>query len=100
MAQEQTAVRDRQNTRIREPRRYKVMIFNDDFTPMDFVVQILEEVFFKEGAEAEAIMLTTHNEGKAVVGTYGYDVARSKVEKAIRLSRSQKYPLRLTYMPE
>ena len=100
MAQEQTAVRDRQDTRIREPRRYKVMIFNDDFTPMDFVVQILEEVFFKEGAEAEAIMLTTHHEGKAVVGTYSYDVAKSKVEKAIKRSRTQKYPLRLTYMPE
>ncbi len=100
MAKEQTAVKERQKCRIKEPRRYKVMIFNDDFTPMDFVVHVLETVFFKSAEEAEDIMLKTHHEGKAVVGIYCYDIARSKVEKALELSRSQKYPLKLTYMPE
>ena len=57
MAQEQTAIRERQKARLKEPGRYVVMMFNDDFTPMDFVVQILETVFFKSQAEAEAIML-------------------------------------------
>jgi len=100
MAQEKTAVRERQGTRLKEPRRYKVMMFNDDFTPMDFVVEILETVFFKSAEEAEAIMLKVHHEEKAVVGVYSYDIAKSKVEKAMERSRSQKYPLKLTYMPE
>lgn len=100
MAQEQTAVRERQNTRVKEPKRYKVMMFNDDFTPMDFVVEILETIFFKSAEEAEAIMLKVHHEEKAVVGVYSYDIAKSKVEKAMERSRSQKYPLKLTYMPE
>lgn len=100
MAKEQTAVKERQRLRIKEPRRYKVMIFNDDFTPMDFVVHILETIFFKSAEEAEDIMLKTHHERKAVVGIYCYDIAKSKVEKAMEMSRSQKFPLKLTYMPE
>lgn len=100
MAKQQTAVKERLNTRIKEPGRYLVMIFNDDFTPMEFVVEILENIFFKSAEEAEAIMLKTHHEEKAVVGVYSYDIAKSKVEKAMEKSRSQKYPLKLTYMPE
>ena len=96
MAQEQTAIRERQKTRLKEPGRYVVMMFNDDFTPMDFV----ETIFFKSQAEAEAIMLKVHHEEKAVVGTYSYDIAKSKVEKAMEKARTQKYPLKLTYMPE
>ena len=68
MAQEQTAIRERQNTRFKEPRRYVVMMFNDDFTPMDFVVNILQSVFFKSAEEAEAIMLKVHHEEKAEIG--------------------------------
>ena len=71
-----------------------------DFTPMDFVVEILESIFFKSQAEAEAIMLKVHHEEKAVVGTYSYDIAKSKVEKAMEKARTQKFPLKLTYMPE
>ena len=93
-------MRDREKTRLTEPRRYVVMMFNDDFTPMDFVVDILQSIFFKSAEEAETIMLKVHHEEKAVVGTYSYDIAKSKVEKAMERSRSQKYPLKLTYMPE
>ena len=100
MAQEQTAIRERQKTRLKEPGRYVVMMFNDDYTPMDFVVEILESIFFKSQAEAEAIMLKVHHEEKAVVGTYSYDIAKSKVEKAMEKARTQKFPLKLTYMPE
>lgn len=100
MAQEQTAIRERQKTRLKEPGRYKVVMYNDDFTPMDFVVEILESIFFKSAEEAETIMLKVHHEEQAVVGIYSYDIARSKVEKAMEHSRSQKYPLKLTYMPE
>ena len=100
MSQGQTQIKERQNTRQREPRRYKVMILNDDLTPMEFVVHILETVFFKSAEEAEAIMLTAHREERSLVGIYSYDIAKSKVERAMEMSRSQKYPLQLTYMPE
>lgn len=65
MAQEQTAIRERQKTRLKEPRRYVVMMFNDDFTPMDFVVDILQSIFFKSAEEAETIMLKVHHEEKS-----------------------------------
>ncbi len=100
MAQEQTAIRERQKTRLREPGRFAVTMHNDDFTPMDIVVEVLKYVFFKAPTDAETIMLKVHREGKAVVGVYTYDIARSKVEKAMEMARSKKYPLKLTYAPE
>lgn len=82
-------------TRTKRPESYDVVFLNDDFTPMDFVVMILERVFFKRGEEAEMLMLRVHNEGRAVVGTYSYDIAHSKTQKALELARSYDYPLRI-----
>ena len=102
MAKEQTAVRDRTRTRtnLREPRRYKVIIYNDDFTTMEFVVLVLTSVFFKSAEEAEALMLAVHKSGSAVVGIYSYDVAISKVRKATMMAREENFPLRLECKPE
>lgn len=100
MAKEQSATRERQRVNLREPRRYKVTIYNDDFTTMDFVVMILTRVFFKSQAEAEALMLQVHHSDKAMVGIYSYDVAVSKKNKATNLAREAGFPLRLTVEPE
>ena len=100
MAKEQTTVRERLRTELREPRRYKVIIYNDDFTTMDFVVHVLESVFFKSAEEAETLMLNVHNHGSAVVGIYSYDVAQSKVRKATMMAREENFPLRLECKPE
>ena len=100
MAKEQTSIRERQRTDLHEPRRYKVTIYNDDFTTMEFVVKILVEVFFKSEAEAETLMLKVHHSDKAVVGIYSYDVATSKVRKATAMAREAGFPLRLTVDPE
>ena len=100
MAKEQSATRERQRTNLQEPKRYKVTIFNDDFTTMEFVVTILVQVFFKSQAEAEALMLQVHHSDKAVVGIYSYDVATSKVRKATSMAREENFPLRLTVDPE
>lgn len=100
MAKEQSAIKERQRTDLREPRRYKVTIYNDDFTTMDFVVKILTLVFFKSEAEAETLMLQVHHSDKAVVGIYSYDVATSKVRKATNMAREEGFPLRLTVDPE
>lgn len=100
MAKEQTAVRDRTRTNFREPRHYKVIIYNDDFTTMEFVVLVLTSVFFKSTEEAEALMLAVHKSGSAVVGIYSYDMAISKVRKATMMAREENFPLRLECKPE
>ena len=100
MAKEQSKTRERQRTDLREPRRYKVIIYNDDFTTMEFVVKVLVEVFFKSEAEAETLMLQVHHSDKAVVGIYSYDVANSKVRKATNMARNAGFPLRLIVDPE
>ena len=100
MAKAQSQLRERQRTDLREPRRYKVIIYNDDFTTMEFVVMILKQVFLKSDEEAEALMLQVHHSDKAVVGIYSYDIAVSKTRKSINMAREQGYPLRLTVEPE
>ena len=100
MPQEQSNIKERQRTDLREPRRYKVTIYNDDFTTMEFVVLVLTTIFHKTEAEAEALMLQVHRTGKSIVGIYSYDIALSKVNKATRMARSEGFPLRLTCEPE
>ena len=100
MPQEQTNIRERQRIDMQEPRRYKVIIHNDDFTTMEFVVMILEHVFFLDAAKAEALMLQVHHSNKAVVGIYTYDIAVAKARKATKMARNEGYPLRLTVEPE
>lgn len=96
MAREQSKIKERQRTNLKEPKRYKVIIYNDDFTTMEFVVMILVQVFLKSEEEANALMLQVHHSDKAVVGIYSYDIAVSKANKAMRMAREQNYPLRLT----
>ena len=100
MAKEQSQIRERQRTNLKEPRRYKVIIYNDDFTTMEFVVMILVQVFLKSEEEAQTLMLQVHHSDKAVVGIYTYDTAVSKVRKATSMAREEGHPLRLTYEPE
>lgn len=100
MEQQQSSFKEKERTDLREPRHFKVIIYNDDFTTMEFVVKILTIVFFKSAAEAEALMLQVHKSQLAVVGVYTYDMAQSKVHKATRMAREEGFPLRLTIAPE
>lgn len=100
MPQEQSAVKERQDIKYKEPKRYKVIMHNDDFTTMDFVVKVLKMVFFKSEAEAQTLMLKIHHSDQAVVGLYSYDVALSKIRKATDMARAEGYPLRLSCQPE
>lgn len=100
MAKEQSGLKERQRTDLREPRRYKVIIYNDDFTTMEFVVMVLKQVFFKSEEEAQSLMLQVHHSDKAVVGIYSFDIAVSKANKATNMARENGYPLRLTVEPE
>lgn len=79
--------------KVEPPPLYKVWLLNDDFTPMDFVVEVLREFFYKNDEQAEQIMLKVHHEGKAVCGQYPRDVAETKVMRVARYARSHGHPL-------
>jgi ATP-dependent Clp protease adaptor protein ClpS len=78
----------------KEPRKYKVLLHNDDYTTMDFVVEILVRVFHKTEAQATAIMLSVHNQGYGVCGTFTAEVAETKVDLVHRLAKSAGFPLK------
>lgn len=78
-----------------EPDMYDVILFNDDFTTMEFVVEMLRSVFAKQEREATLVMLAVHRSGSGVAGTYVRDIALSKADKATRMARDAGYPLRL-----
>lgn len=82
--------------RIKRPEKYDVIFHNDDFTTMDFVVKVLRQVFFLPENEAFEIMLKVHHCGKATVGSYILDIARSKAQTAIRMARAEGFPLKVT----
>ena len=100
MAKQQHSIRERERLFTNFPKHYKVIIYNDDFTTMDFVVKILKVVFFKSEAEAQTIMLNVHHSDKGLVGVYSYDVAVSKMRLATQMARDEGFPLRITVVPE
>ena len=100
MAKRQGSTKERTRIFTHYPKHYKVLMHNDDFTPMDFVVAVLINVFYKRPEEAERLMLQVHEQGIAVVGIYSYDMALSMINKATSLARDAGHPLRITYEPE
>lgn len=92
------AVRDK--VRIEEPRHYKVIFHNDDFTTMEFVTHVLQVVFGKPVDEAVALMMRVHRVGYAVVGAYTYDEAMTKATLATSMARQEGFPLTITCEPE
>lgn len=74
---------------------YDVVMLNDDFTSMDFVVEVLKAVFFHNAATATTMMLTIHKKGECIVGTYTLDIAQSKQQKAANLAQKADFPLRI-----
>ena len=79
--------------KLKIPSRFEVILLNDDYTSMEFVVEVLRRFFHKEFLAAEAIMLKIHIDGEAVCGTYSYDVAQTKVSQVIEYSRKNEQPL-------
>jgi ATP-dependent Clp protease adaptor protein ClpS len=79
---------------LQKPPMYQVLLLNDDFTPMDFVVDILRKFFQKSDPEATRIMLSVHHEGRGLCGLYPYEIAESKVAQVQHMSQSEGHPLR------
>lgn len=93
-------VKSRERVQIEEPRQYKVIFHNDDFTTMEFVTEVLRSVFNKPADEAVTLMMKVHREGQAVVGIYSYDVAMTKASVATAMARNEGFPLRITCEPD
>ncbi len=83
-----------------EPPMYRVLLLNDDYTPMDFVVLILREIFHKGQSEAEKIMLNVHRQGSGLCGIYTFEVAETKVARVRAKAKEAGFPLRCTMEPE
>lgn len=90
----------REDTRVKKPRRYWVIMHNDDYTTQDFVVYVLEQYFHKTGDEAQKLMMTVHLQGKASVGLYSKDVAETKAYHVMQYARENGMPLKLNTQPE
>jgi len=81
---------------LEEPKKYKVLLLNDDFSTMEFVIEILSKVFRKSLEESEKIMLDVHNNGKAICGVYTKEIALTKVSQVKTMARKAKFPLKAT----
>lgn len=85
--------------KVAEPPKFAVLLHNDDYTTMEFVVEVLTNDFSKSSDEAMALMLKVHHEGKAVAGLYSYEIAETKIAKVHEKARKSGFPLKLTMEP-
>lgn len=92
----QVVIEEKISDTLGEPRRYKVLLHNDDYTTMDFVVEVLKKVFHKNEKEAYAIMMTVHTKGVGVCGVYPRQIAETKVFLVRQMARSRGFPLKCT----
>jgi ATP-dependent Clp protease adaptor protein ClpS len=93
-SQPEDVVKERVKTKKKEPTVYKVVLLNDDYTTMEFVVTVLENVFQKTPSEAFQIMMHVHVNGRGIAGVYSWEVAETKVDTVTSLARGAGYPLK------
>ncbi len=96
----QTGVVTRTRPKTKKPNLYRVLLLNDDYTPMEFVVHVLEKYFSKGREDATRIMLHVHQKGSGICGVYTYEVAETKVTQVIDFSRQHGHPLQCTMEKE
>jgi ATP-dependent Clp protease adaptor protein ClpS len=96
--EEEVATESRE--KLKKPPLFRVLLHNDDFTTMEFVVEVLKRVFGKTDADAFRIMWAVHTQGVGVAGVYTYEVAEMKVEKVTQMARAQEFPLLCTVEEE
>ncbi|WP_160692959.1 ATP-dependent Clp protease adaptor ClpS [Clostridium sp. C2-6-12] len=88
--------KQKDKVKIKKPKNYKVVMYNDDYTTMEFVINILVSVFNKKLLEAEKIMLDVHEKGSGIAGIYSYDIAITKVSTAMAMAKEKGFPFKLT----
>ena len=94
------AVKERADQQTKEPSKYKVVLLNDDYTTMEFVIHVLESVFQKSPAEAYRIMMQVHVKGRGVCGAYTYEIAETKADTVTSMAREAGFPLRASLEEE
>src|ERR671912_1456327 len=92
-------VLERTKEKTKRPELYKVFLLNDDYTTMDFVVEVLETIFNKAPAEAYRIMMLVHTQGRGLCGVYPYEIAETKVESVVSRARENGFPLKASMEP-
>ena len=90
------AVLEKTIEKVKSPDMYRVILLNDHYTPMDFVVNVLRTVFHKNPIEATKIMLEVHRKGRGTAGVYVYDIASTKIRQVSQMAKLEEYPLRCT----
>src|SRR5215208_7962147 len=91
---------ERTKQETKKPELFKVFLLNDDYTTMDFVVEVLESIFNKQPAEAFRIMMMVHTQGKGLCGVYPHEIAETKVEAVVTKARESGFPLKAAMEPE
>ena len=94
-----TRTNDKTTPRLKAPEDYRVILLNDDYTTMDFVVEVLMVIFHKKVEDANKIMMDVHKKGKGIVGQYPWDIAATKAEQVHAAARENEFPLRCMLEP-
>ena len=89
-------LQDKQKTKYARPKRYNVVLLNDDYTPMEFVILVLSEIFEKNYEDSVAIMLEVHKNGRGIAGTYSREIANQKQDDTVSLAVKNNHPLKCT----
>lgn len=100
MSNSKTGLQPKSKTKTQKPRLYKVLLLNDDYTPREFVVEVLKAVFRMNEGQASRIMITAHMKGLCLVSVYTKDIAESKASEATELAKQAGFPLNFTTEPE
>lgn len=95
----QSGADTKERSKVKEPEMFKVLLLNDDYTSMEFVVLVLETVFHKESPEAQRIMLAVHQQGMGTAGVYTKEIAETKIAIVHHLARQNQFPLKCTMEP-
>jgi len=88
-----------EEVKVKRPKMYKVLVHNDDYTTMEFVVMVLRVVFFLDESQSTSVMLHVHRNGSGVAGVYTYELAETRIRKATELARQNDYPLKFSMEP-
>ena len=96
----ETNIKEKIEIKIKKPKMYKVIMHNDDYTSMEFVIMVLVEVFNKKVPEATQVMYDVHKKGVGVAGVYAYDIANTKIIQAENLAQLEGYPFKLSLEEE
>mgnify|MGYP001350830576 CR=1 FL=1 len=95
-----TGIATKEKIEVKKPKLYKVILLNDDYTPMEYVVVLLRKVFNKSETEAVNIMLMVHKQGAGICGIFTKEIAETKVFKVMNMAKNDQHPLKCTMEPE